>query len=228
MHRRHAPGMPLPLPTVPSVAVTVLAVALATGGCTPGAGSSSADAHPGASRSAIAPTPGAAPTVGLDARRSSRTTVDPAGPAPAPAALPGMGHADGDAAALAGVHVLDLYDHAIETRDTTALSAMCAPQSTWCAERVAEHEFRSVVPADRAAKVRTSQHENRRVSARPAEGGAWHVQIDSDHTLTTRWTDETSGALVVDVGGGAVRYDMRLAHRPMGWVLLEVVSAPLG
>ncbi|WP_136517820.1 MULTISPECIES: hypothetical protein [Cellulomonas] len=239
--------MPLPLPTAPSVVVTALALSLATGGCAAGGATSAEAASAPSAMTApaqttaparsgpttrIAPAPTgpvpAPPGASADPSADSPTPLPTAGqarPTPVPSPHPAMAAGGSDAAALAGVHLLHLYDHAITTRDVTPLTAFCDPGSTWCAERAAEFTFRAVVPADRAAKVRRSRHENRLVSARLAVDGTWHVQIDSDHVLTTTWTSEATGATIVEVGGGPVRYDIELAHGLTGWMVLEVTTS---
>ncbi|WP_196250774.1 hypothetical protein [Cellulomonas sp. JZ18] len=133
----------------------------------------------------------------------------------------------GDAAQLAAAHVLDLYDHAVETRDVASLTEMCAPDVAWCAEQAEALGFRSVVPADRPVESRTSHHAIDQVHAEPTLRGTWRVRVDAEHELTTQRVSEVTGATTTQTGGGPVRYEMELAHRLTGWVVLDVTSTPL-
>lgn len=204
-----------------SAVLPVLALVLAAGACAP-FGSSAP--YPSEGRAAVGADRSSPPSRTLRDREPVTAEQTPA-PEPDPATAV----ADRDGAAAAGAHALHLYDHAVRTSDGTSLAAMCAPGTTWCEERLSELEFRAVTPADRAPRRRSSQHEVHRAGAEPLGDGTWRVEIDALHTLTTSWTDEISGTQIIDVGGrGDVRYEMRLTHRPTGWVLLDVTAAPLG
>lgn len=205
--------MPHPLPAVPSVAVTVLAISLATGGCTAPASSADVSAR---SATSSASAPATAPTTAPAPR--------PGAPLPDPA----MATADGDGAAAAGVHALRLYAYAVESADPAPLAAMCSPTSTWCAERLAEFEFRAVTPADRAPVRRSARFDDRSVTAWPTGLGTWVVQVDTELTLVTAQADESTGAEVTETSGpGPQRYDLQVAHSPVGWTLLEATVGPL-
>lgn len=153
--------------------------------------------------------------------------VEPLGPPSAPLPPPAMNASTRDAAELAAAHVLDLYDHAVETRDVAALTQMCAPGVAWCTEQAEALGFRSVVPADRPIEIRTSHHEIDRVVVEPTLPGTWQVRVDAHHERTTRWVSEAGRAATSQAGGGPVRYEMELARRLTGWVVLDVTSTPL-